>query len=47
MHTQVSIKTKLMPAVPKLRGGYGTLLLWWWGSAIPEWKAKKVREWSH
>ena len=32
-------QTKIIKTNLQLRGGYGMLLLWWWGSAIPEWQA--------
>ena len=26
------------------RGGYGMLILWWWGQAFPNWCAKQVNK---
>ena len=42
LNQRKKIKTYL-----QLRGGYGMLLLWWWGSAIPEWQANNRKVGFH
>ena len=38
---------KIIKTNIQLRGGYGMLLLWWWGSAIPEWQANNRKVGFH